>query len=582
MSPDTSIRGSARQVALVVLFAVVVTVAGVAPAVAGSPSAESGSVYQISGMDVPSSVTPDESFSVSAQLSNAGSIDMQVVAFRVDTNGDGEFTPNESLGAEAFVLLEGSSRNVSFDVSTAGIEPGEYEYMLWTESSSTTGNITVESPVAPATFLLAGAAGPESVTPGEEFTVSASVANVGDLNGTETLSLYLDTDGNEVLSDETALTNTTFELASASNGTVNLTATAPDLEPGEYAIGVGTSTELVTGTVTVEESPAPFEVVSLRSDRAVVGGTLSVSTILKNAADEERTGTVELRLDTNGDGEFAPGETVRTREVTLGAGASKTHGFAVTVPSSYDPGEYEIALVTPTNERVDTFEVFRQTSSSSSADSDSSDAGESDEPDATTREDVAQALYGASYDDLDDGQKFAVEDVYTRLPGEIPLSEMETRQQISQRLYGVDFLVDSQFQEDAGEYALSKEEAATVQDTYDAQFAPLPGSGAEYSLNEVAIGLFGASYDDLQAFDIYQVHAVYNRQPYVDSLEFNSGVGVADPSVTDVIRTQRRIAQVSYDGVYVHGWQTLDSEANLDTTRLLAVHETWEEQFEEN
>jgi hypothetical protein len=346
-----------RHVVLAVLVALIVTVGTVAPVVAGASS--SGGVYQISGMDVPASVTTDESFTVSATLSNSGSIDMQVVAFRIDTNGDGEFTPNESLGAEAFVLLEGASRNVTFDVAVPeDLAPGEYEYMLYTESGTETGTITVESPMAPATFLLSDVSGPESVTSGDSFAVETSVANVGDLNGSETLSLYLDTDGDGNLTDEAALANTTFELASASNGSVALSATAPDVTPGQYTYAVGTSTEMLTGTMNITEPPAPFDVVSLRGSRTMVGGSLSVSTIVENTGEKERTGTVDLRLDTNGDGEFSASETVRTRELSLGIGASQQHGFSVALGNEYDPGTYEVALVTPSTEQVTSFTVY--------------------------------------------------------------------------------------------------------------------------------------------------------------------------------------------------------------------------------
>jgi hypothetical protein len=568
MSPDTTTRGSIRHVALVVLFAVVVTVAGIAPAVAGSPAA--ASAYQISEMDAPAAVTAGESFTVSATLSNPGEIDMQVVAFRIDANGDGEFTPSESLGAEAFVLLAGDSRNVTFDVTApAGLAPGEYEYVIWTESNSVTGTITVEAPVAPATFLLAGMTAPESVAATEAFVVSASLANVGDLDGTQNLTLYLDTDRDGMLSDEAVLGNTTFELAAASNGSVNVSAVAPDVAPGDYAFTLTTGTERLDGVLTVEMPPAPFEVVSLDSGRAMTSGTLSVSAIVKNVGDERRTGVVELRLDANRDGTFAPEETVRSRTVTLGAGSSQSHGFAVALPNSYTPGEYDLALVTPGSERVDSFEVFQPgpTTTSSSTP-------------ATTLEDVAQALYGEGYDGLTDGQKFDVQDVYTRLPGEIPLSEMETRQQISQRLYETDFLVDSRHASDQGQYALTKTQAVNVQNTYDAQFGPLPTS-PQYSVNDVAVGLFGANYEVLGAENAYQIYAVYNRQPYADGLRFESD-DVNNESVTDVIRTQRQVARVSYDGVFVFNTQTLDSEPGLDLARLLAVHENWSEQFEDN
>lgn len=571
MSPDTSNRGSARHVTLAVLVALVVTVGAVAPVVAGASS--SGGVYQISGMDVPESVTTNESFSVSATLSNSGTIDMQVVAFRIDANGDGEFTPNESLGAEAFVLLDGASRNVTFDVAVPdGLAPGEYEYMLYTESGTETGTITVESPIAPATFLLSGVSGPESVAGGESFAVETSVANVGDLNGSETLSLYLDTDGDGNLTDEAALANTTFELASASNGSVGLNATAPEVTPGEYTYAVGTSTEMLTGTVNVTEPPAQFDVISLRGGRTMVGSSLSVSTIVENVGDEERTGTVEIRLDTNGDGEFSASETVRTRELSLGVGASQQHGFSVALPDSYSPGEYEVALVTPTTERVETFEVYRPVSTSSSSSS-SSSAGGSEE---ITREAIAQQLYGQSYASLDVHETWQVEDVYDRLPlaDGTSLSDLESIEQVSQRLYGESFTVDSMDLQDKSQYALTTEQARTVVNTYDSQFGPLPTDPA-YTLDGIANGMYQDDFENMPPWKAANVQMVYNRQPLADS-EDDYTVKPYHQLLSELMDSTE-----NSDG-YLWVWQNLNSEPDLTKEDVLEAQDQYEDQFKES
>jgi hypothetical protein len=540
-----------RHVALAVLVALVVTVGAVAPVVAGASS--SGGVYQISEMDVPASVTTDESFTVSAMLSNSGGIDMQVVAFRIDANGDGEFTPNESLGAEAFVLLEGASRNVTFDVAVPeDLAPGEYEYMLYTESGNETGTITVESPLAPATFLLSGVSGPESVAGGESFAVETSVANVGDLNGSETLSLYLDTDGDGNLTDEAALANTTFELASASNGSVGLNATAPEVAPGQYTYAVGTSTEMLTGTVNITEPPAPFDVTSLRASRTMVSGSLSVSTIVENTGDEKRTGTVELRLDTNGDGEFSASEIVRTRELSLGIGASQQHGFSVALPDSYTPGEYEIALVTPTTERVETFEVYRPSSTSSS----------SSGSEEITSEAVSQALYGTDAENLSGSQVMTVEDIRNRLAdGESGTSvdEIRSLEEIIDEMY------DRPFDE------LTNAELLEAQNAYDAQFET-PMENPPYTRTEIARAVFPkftGTYDDLSGESAVEVAELYNRQPFVENVTASN------------VETREQVAERIL-GIAMPGGEKMGSTTWEDLTKeeLLEVQAVYESQFE--
>jgi hypothetical protein len=301
----------------------------------------------------------------------------------------------------------------------------------------------------------------------------------------------------------------------------------------------------------------------------MVGSSLSVSTIVENVGDEERTGTVELRLDTNGDGEFSASETVRTRELSLGVGASQQHGFSVALPGSYTPGEYEFALVTPTTERVETFEVYRPVSTSDSGDSESQSG-------QITREDIAQALYSQSYDELDIDQAWQVEDVYDRqpLPEGTSLSDLETIDEIAQRLYDAPFAVDSRHKYDEDLYTLTPSEAVDVRNKYDSQFGPLP-SNPEYSRDELSQALYFQDFSQLDAYQAIKIQMLYNRQPFAAG-ETDQTVDTLRGILIDNIRDEGR------SGIYIWYWQNFDSEPGLTLEDVLKAQDDYEDQFKQS
>jgi len=601
-----------------VVFVIVLSIAGIAPVVAASSTASSS--YQMSEAEVPSVVKTGNTFSVSARLERLDTPTMNVVEFRLDTNGDGQFTHDESLATDVVVVVDGPSEQVDFKITLPQhLKSDEYEYMIWSEGSNITGTVEVRPPVQPATVLLSGASAPASVTSGESFTVDANVTNVGDLSGSQSLRLHLNVDGNDSVAEESLLAESVIELASDERKIMSMSTDAPET-PGEYTLMLSAGGEQIQQNITVTEpveSASPvFQVTEIDAKSVKRSGRTNIDAIVQNTGDERTSSPVELRLDQNRDGTLEPNETVRTYAVQLSPGNRHKFDFNVDLPPTYDYGEYAYGVFVQDEGQTGTFTVY-QVNSETNEEESPAEATRTDvaqalygldydtlsndskaqvqeaynqlpagisssniQTNGTTWTDVSQALYGLNYDALSTDSKLKVQKIASRLPAEIPLSEIRTRKQIAQGLYGEEFLVESNGADAQAGYALNKTEATTVQDTYDAQFGPLPGADAEYTLDEVSKGLFGTEYENLSPSASYQVHAVYNRQPYTEELRFASR-SVDNSNATDVIRTQRQIGQVSYRGVMVRNTQTLASNPGFEMNRLFEVYAAWTDQFEE-
>jgi len=137
-------------------------------------------------------------------------------------------------------------------------------------------------------------------------TVSVTVANVGEVEGSYTVVLRIDGEAQDGL-------NVTL----GANASTVIYFTVVGGEPGGYAVGV----EGLTTSFNVLR-PAEFEVSSLSIDPYVAedGGEVTVSVSVCNIGEEEGSHTVELRLD---------GALTDERTLTLACGADTTVSFSV-------------------------------------------------------------------------------------------------------------------------------------------------------------------------------------------------------------------------------------------------------------
>ncbi|MFA9417843.1 CARDB domain-containing protein [Natrinema sp. HArc-T2] len=178
-----------------------------------------------------SPVIPGEPLAVEATLENVGDrAGTQDVEIAVDD------TPGEST---AVTLESGETTTVTLNYDTANLEPGEYPLTVSTENETAETTVTVEQP---ATFAISDLTAPDTGQPGDEVTVTATLENVGDREGTQTVAYAVD----EQVVDESSVT-----LAAGETTTISFTSQLP---PGTSTHTIATDDD--QASVTIEAVPA--------------------------------------------------------------------------------------------------------------------------------------------------------------------------------------------------------------------------------------------------------------------------------------------------------------------------------------
>ena len=159
---------------------------------------------------------------------------------------------------------------------------------------------------------------PKEVVVGEEATVTASIENTGEVEGTYHATLTVN---NEIVESKDVL------LGAGLKQTISFRITEDD--PGIYKVEVG---ELACTLKVLK--PAEFELISLGVNPKVikVGEEATVTANLKNHGEAGGTYSLSLSID---------GEVIETRDVTLAGGVTKPVTFSI---SQYLPGTYSIEI----------------------------------------------------------------------------------------------------------------------------------------------------------------------------------------------------------------------------------------------
>ena len=197
----------------------------------------------------PSEPAAFEIVSVSPEEATVTQGDTVTVSATVQNTGDQEATQTVNLDIDGITdssdltLGGGEAGSVSFDVDTSGVDAGDYTHTVSTEDDEFSGSLTIETQQTPATFEVQSV-DPEqaTVTQGDGLTVSATVQNTGDREGTGAVTLELG--GRSFDSDLT--------LAGGESGTVSFDVTTDDIEPGEYTHTVNTADDTLSGTLQIE------------------------------------------------------------------------------------------------------------------------------------------------------------------------------------------------------------------------------------------------------------------------------------------------------------------------------------------
>jgi hypothetical protein len=205
--------------------------------------------FAVSNLQAAASVTQGESVAVEATVENVGeATSTRLVEFRIDADGDG--TP-EAVGVnETLTLAGGENATVTFTVPTDGLAPGSYAHGVFSPDDAATATLDVAAPPTPANFTVSDLSAPASVTQGETVTVTATVTNTGETDGTQLVAFRFDTDGDGI-PDALGL-NESVSLAAGASQQVSFSVPTDDVAPGTYAHGVFSADDGETASLTVE------------------------------------------------------------------------------------------------------------------------------------------------------------------------------------------------------------------------------------------------------------------------------------------------------------------------------------------
>jgi hypothetical protein len=245
--------------------------------------------YQLSRLTPEVAIIPatEDQLAVSATVTNTGEeVETQDIDLVV-TNETGVQYDDTVADVE---IDPGQMERITFEpVDTEMLDVGKYTHEVSSEDDTISGELIVEAPPEPAFFTLVDLTVPESVLANESFTVTATVENTGELEGTQTLAL--ETDGRNKTQ--------TLTLKPDETGTVsfeNLSFSSA----GERDIQLHTANETANTTLAVNNpSDPPFFAVTLDTvDTSVVAGeTVTVAYTITNVGDLPGTQDIVFTID---------------------------------------------------------------------------------------------------------------------------------------------------------------------------------------------------------------------------------------------------------------------------------------------
>jgi hypothetical protein len=187
---------------------------------------------------------------------------------------------------------------------------------------------------------------PQDTTVFEDETanVTATVANVGSEAGTQTVSLTLD--GQSVGTQEVT-------LDPDEQTTVRFTVDASQFQPGDYTHELSTADTAQSGSLTIEDTSAVFEVTAFDpSDPTVVQGeSYNVTATVENTGNTDGTQPIEYRVD---------GATRASESVTLDAGETYSFEASGISTSGLSNGSYTHEVVTANDSRSGTLTIITE------------------------------------------------------------------------------------------------------------------------------------------------------------------------------------------------------------------------------
>ncbi|MCU4754267.1 hypothetical protein OB919_20170 [Halobacteria archaeon AArc-curdl1] len=287
---------------------------------------------EVTGLDVPPTVTVGEPFDVTVSLENTGAEDVTtdvVVAIEDET------IDNETIEVEA-----GETTTHDLAYETTEDDVGNLTVTVGVGDDLATANVEVtddESGYLEITALEVT----ESVLESDAVEGTVEVSNPGDEPVMDTLEIRLDGD---------LLVQVPIDLEA--NETETLAFDGEDVEAGTYTLTAAIGDEEATTPITVEEvAAAEFAVTDLAVDTdppVSAGQELTVTATVENVDAHTDNQTVTLELG---------GEPVDTQTVSLEGGAATEVTFTETVDTETPTGTQNVAVRTADDGATTTLNV---------------------------------------------------------------------------------------------------------------------------------------------------------------------------------------------------------------------------------
>ncbi|SDY14058.1 CARDB domain-containing protein [Halopenitus persicus] len=284
-------------------------------------------------------VTTEESLRVGITAENVGD---ESVTETVRLRFDGQIVDQSTI-----TVAGGESRSVTFTHDVSSAETGETSFAVLAANDAIEGperTVSVEEPPADPNFRVSDLEGPtDPVFTNRTVTVAADVTNIGEQEGTQTVSLSV---------DGTEFETTEETLPASGDTTVEFEIDTDEVGAGEaIPYTVASENGSAEGTLTVEEpTPGTLEVVSTEllpdsnAETATQGDSAAVNATVENVGDLNATNaTVELEY-------LAAASVNDTVEVSeLGPGNTTTVTLAVTPPAEARAGTFDRDVEVRTN-----------------------------------------------------------------------------------------------------------------------------------------------------------------------------------------------------------------------------------------
>ncbi|ELY37826.1 PKD domain-containing protein [Natronorubrum tibetense] len=262
---------------------------------------------------VEKTVEQGDDIDVSATVTNTGDEEAtQKVKFDLD---------DEVLGTKSVTLGAGETETVTFeDIDTAGLDPDEYTYGVFSEDDSQTSVLTVMEPAFFAVTIDESDV-PDEIGQGDELAVPVTVENTGDESDIQRIELDIDDDV-DVDAEEVELTGGESEQVTLTH---NVSA---DAVAEETAVEVRSADDEATTTVDIY-STENYTIQSVDTSAPVtVGDVLEFDVKIENVGDGVDSQTLEFEI----------GDETHNETVAIDPGATETHTFEYETNGSDTPG----------------------------------------------------------------------------------------------------------------------------------------------------------------------------------------------------------------------------------------------------